>query len=61
MKKLSEYVNPANGYRLFNRSDLERFLKKTAKASEAQSIAQQLDNPHEFIERYTSKESLCPD
>jgi excisionase family DNA binding protein len=22
--------NPANGYRLFKRSDLERFLKKTA-------------------------------
>lgn len=22
--------NPANGYRLFNRIDLERFLKKTA-------------------------------
>ncbi|TWU65661.1 Helix-turn-helix domain protein [Crateriforma conspicua] len=23
--------NPANGYRLFKRSDLDRFLKKTAK------------------------------
>ena len=23
--------NPANGYRLFRRSDLDRFLKKTAK------------------------------
>jgi len=25
------HLNPANGYRLFKRSDLERFLRKVAK------------------------------
>jgi excisionase family DNA binding protein len=29
--KISMHRNPANGYRLFKKSDLERFLKKAAK------------------------------
>lgn len=29
--KIPMHRNPANGYRLFTRSDLERFLRKTAK------------------------------
>lgn len=29
--KIPMHRNPANGYRLFNRSDLDRFLKKAAK------------------------------
>jgi len=31
--KLPVHRNPANGYRLFRRSDLERFLAKVAKAA----------------------------
>jgi excisionase family DNA binding protein len=31
--KIQVYVNPANRYRLFRRSDLESFLKKLAKAN----------------------------
>ena len=29
--KIPMHRNPANGYRLFKRSDLDKFLKKTAK------------------------------
>ncbi len=29
--KLPVFRNPANGYRLFRRADLDRFLQKTAK------------------------------
>lgn len=33
--KVSMYRNPANGYRLFRRADLERFLKRVAKSARA--------------------------
>jgi excisionase family DNA binding protein len=29
--EIPEHRNPANGYRLFKRSDLDKFLKKAAK------------------------------
>jgi len=31
--KISVHRNPANGYRLFRRSDLEDFLRKTAESA----------------------------
>ncbi len=36
--KISMHRNPANGYRLFKRADLERFLKRIAQPIKIQRV-----------------------
>ena len=37
--KIAAYRNPANGYRLFRRADLEAFLKRIARSGQRSRIA----------------------